>query len=581
MANLVNAQNALQVVRTTAVQRGYYKKIFSQGASGYSQAANLTLSFRQLLQVAGVEMPVGVEVSLSTAQMVLAGGAFVNDVSTGAKLFQCVGDASNAIAAAAQILTALGVIDRTWADLAALGVNTALVISSYGANILADIGFVISLINVVGDLNKKFGGDEDVAKYVSLKALSNNVKKYVNDQVSYAATQANLFSSGRLNYFDFVGNVALNSPLVFKGYFPQLATYFPSWVTVTFVSRGNSEGLFSTKSEFSRFELRQMLITKKDIQDVLLWEYLFKPITQYFRQEFVVDRIISITALSHISMLLSTGTNGPATMGFDFDILGACKMLGLTPFYLGDDWLFKGFLKNEPTLDNWETFLPYKPITLKHAPKPPDTGIYINGKPLYTEKQKRQDAESKKLVTLQKELQRLDELGDIDGLLKIPEGAAILKEWAEIYFDPQYGENGTVVNMQLKVGAVDVSQTPWFLDDIKNKRTPYLNAKYKPYIKANYSIDISDYWKCLNVIKMMRSSEILRDRVDDQVLNIAQFGSIDDLLKDFQEVYNFTMVKNLNRLARTQVAQSLGIPAEKLASRQMSDGTLIFYRKEA
>jgi hypothetical protein len=235
---------ALKAVRLAAKQKGVYQKVFTQGANGYAKAGALTRDFREILSVAGVKLPEGVEISISAAQMVLAGGVFVTSVVDGARLAQTVGNASNAVAAVAGLLNELGVIDRTLGNFAALGANVAMVIASGGANILADIGAVLALIAVAGDVQRGFFGDADMAKSLALRTLSSSVRGYVGNQINFAASQANLYMAGRLNFFDFVGNVALQSPLAFPGYFPELATYFPSWMTIEFTARGNSKGIF-------------------------------------------------------------------------------------------------------------------------------------------------------------------------------------------------------------------------------------------------------------------------------------------------------------------------------------------------
>lgn len=572
------AQGTLTAVRTIAQQKGLFQKFFAQGANSLSQSATALQELRTVFQLAGVTLPKSATLTMDSAQMILSGGAFVSDVEQGAKVLQCVGDASNAIAGVTQLLSDLGLIDHQFGDFAGLISNVALAIASGGTNILADLGAVLSLINVVGDLGQDFFGNAAAAKANAMKNLSTLVHNFVSTQVNYAAQEAKLYAAGNLNEFDYIANIALNAPLAFPSYFPNLKTFFPSWATVTVTAYGNSSGWFSSKTDVEKTQFREMFTNAAQVQEVLLEQFLLIPL-QGFTQEAVVNRAASIEAISVLSLLLNTGGSQAPSINFNFDVVTTLVSLGLTPSILGDDWLFKGFLKNESTFSNWQSVLPYKPLTMPWIQKPVESGVVINGIPLNNSQYQAQLVASESQANFQAYLQYLDSIGDIDTLSTIPEAVAMLRQWGQIQYDPLFGADGTIQNMALDPGAKDISTMSWYQADNAFGRDPRQNPLFYPYLKANYGVDVSDYWKCLSVLDLMQRSNILGSITANFNLTL-HLTTMANIQAKFKAAYNFVMVKGLNRVARANLAARLGIPATKLASRKLSTGQLIFYQSK-
>jgi len=564
----------LTAIRTAAQQKGLYQKFFSPGASQFSQGATALSEFRTVCKLAGVTLPQNTNIGLDGVQMILAGGSFFTDVEMGAKTLQCVGDASNALGAVTQLLGDLGVIDHQFGDFVGLASNVALAIASGGANVLADIGAVISLIAVVGDLGQDFNGNPAAAKSGAQKALAGAVGGFVSTQAAYAATQAKAYNAGNLDVFDFIANIALNAPLDFPGFFPQLKAFFPGWMTVNFTGTGNSSGWFSNSTDTERYTLREMYTTRQQVRAVLYREYLYKPLMG-MNQCFSVSRAMSMQALSSLSLLLSTAGKTP-TLGFNYDYLSALQMLGVTPYWLGDDWLFKGFLRRENELPDWQSFLPYAPLTLPWYRKPTPSGVVINGQPV-NYGQNAQQKLTDKQVAMQIQFQAWDEAGDIESLLGNAESKAILAQWANTYFDPQFGADGTVINMQLGRGATDVSRANFYKTDVKLKKNPIVNPLFQPYIRKNYGVNASDYWKCLSVIKTMQQSNILGDELAKENLDPI-YGTMSAIEQTFNSAYKFMTCKALNVLARQRLSNNMKIPQTRLASR-IEGKTQVFYQK--
>lgn len=554
------SNTAITAFKTAATQSGFLKKLFSQGIDGVPPASLIT-EFRTLLKIAGVTLPEGVAVPLDVMQMILAGGAIVNDIQLGATALEVVGDVSNVASGVANLLADLGVggdAMKQLADFASLGTSLVLAIGSYGGNVFADIGVVISTIAVVGDLKRDFFGNHDSAvadaKSKLAQALQNAAQAFAAPQVQYASGQVQAFHNGTINYFDLVGNIALKSPIELPQFFPQLACYFPTWQTITIsaTATGESGGLFGnqTDTESASYQFQELLATKAQVEAVLFNYFIGAP-AQAFKSFFNVSQGASLEALSIISMILSGGASGAISLTSDFDILGACQVLGVTPGILGDDWLFKGLDKNELNSPVWAQVLPYPPLTISYVPFA-GSGVSVNGVPYLTPTEQKAQDDKNSLVQFQLYLQHLDSIGDIDSLMKIPEAVALLKKWATFTPDKVLGQG----------------QNPFLAFD--STLGPPINP-----IPAGAALDISDYWKCLSVTKQMEASNLFSDKASI----LADFGSIDELTARMKAVQAWVVAKILNKGAQAGIASAFGTSPDNLGSRITKNGTKVFYKK--
>lgn len=620
-----SSTQSLTTVREGLAQTGFLSKLFTQGANGISPA-QITMEFSAVLKLIGVQLSPGTQITLDSAQVILAGGTFINDLNEGASTLQCVGDLSIGIAGIADILSVLHLLDPQVSDFIGLGTNTALVLASGGTNILADIGLVISLINCVMDIGNDLFGSGAAAKKQAQSMLANDVATYLNPQVNAAAAQIKAYTQGSMTVFDLVGNIARLSPIELPGLFPQIATYFPSWTTVQFSETGKSSGLFSTQYDTERATFIQLVVSKKQVQDVLVKLYLTDPMVPFETFETVAP-VISLKAISVLSLLMATGTAGDKVMSFDFSIIGALQGLGLTPYRLGDDWLFKGLQRNENDLEDWVHTLPYPTLTVPLV-EPQTSGVTIGGQAYLTPSEISNNAKADQIVALQKKMQALDQAGDIEGLLQIPEAVAILSRWANIHVDPVfYSQNqlnqdlsdyntkmgllrnelsqaqatlsttpqdiitvngiykeiaalkrpstpvGEITNMKL-IGTSITTQAWYSITMSTDPATPS-GQMFWAYLNKNYVLDMSDYWKCLQVLKTMKSSNLFSDDLDIQ----SRLDSMQSIEDQFLKTHDFFMKKQLNILARKNLASRLNIPYNQLGSRYDSKGNLIFYQK--
>lgn len=611
----------LTVVRQGAQANGLYTKLFTQGANGVDPA-QIVMLMSQALKLAGITLPKGATITLDSAQIILAGGAFANDLATGVATLQCVGDLSTGIAGVTQLLSTLGLIDPTAADFAGLGANLALALASGGANVLADVGVVISLIAVAGDIGPLFGGNQAAANAMAKQALNKAIQATIAPQVANAASLVAQYAAGKLDMFDMIGQVALNDPTQFATLFPGLATFFPSYMPIKLSGSGSSSGWFSSKTDTETATFYSLLTTKQQVEDVLVQHYLTIPM-QPFESFETVAPVVSIQALSALSLILQSGGAGDTVIDFGFDMIGAMRALSITPAILGDDWLFKGLQRNETDLSDWETSLPYAPITLPWI-QPVQSATTVNGVENYSAAQVTQNSQAAELIALQKLMQQYDQAGDIESLMQIPEAVAMLDRYAAFYVSPTFYTladynsdvteyNSTLTNLQtelaacgpndtatvsqlnaeiaamkkpvtpvgeltnMKLKGISITTQSWYSTTMSTDPSTAQGVQFWNYVEANYTIDLSDYWKILNVLATMQKAQLFQD--DAVVTDFTD--SLTKIEARFSSAYSFLIAKQLNIRARAQVATNLGIPVGQIASRYDSNGNLIFYQKKA
>ncbi len=597
------------------------KAIFAQGNNGLS-TLQVTSLISNALKVAGVDVPPGVTITLSAAQVIIAGGAIANDFEEGVSTLQCVGDIAFGLNGLANLLSQLGILPPVVSDFAGLAGNLTMVIGSGGANILADIGAVLSLIACIADVGDALFGSSAAAEASAKNAIAQALKATAGLEISDATRILHNFSTGQINMFDMIGDIAMRDPEAFASVFPGLAILFPTWFNINLTVTGTSSGLFSDTTATQSAVIQKLITNRTQIQSVLIENYLTKPM-QDFESFETIAPIISLEAISVLALIMQTGAKKDITINYNFNVIGAMRGLGVTPSILGDDWLFKGLMRNEKDLGDgsWEHTLPYPPITLPLV-KPSGSSLVVNNKPVFTQSQIIQNQKAASLIALQKKMQALDKAGDINGLLQIPEAVAMLKRWANFSMTPtfytleQYNSEmfdyknklsslttelnsvagnpnnrliasqlskeiaalkapnvpvGEITNMKLAGNSITTQK--WY--NYKNSVDPITPSgkMFWDYVYKNYTIDLSDYWRVLQTLQKMQTSNLFSDDAEIQAFN----GSIDTITLIYKSALGFTMAKNLNIRMRVAIAKQLGISPGQMVSRYDSKGNLIFY----
>jgi hypothetical protein len=558
-------QTGLQALRGTAQAKSLGKALFSPGASSAMNDAQIASAIHGLIRLSGLPVPESVNISLDGAQMLLAGGVFVTDLNTGATLAQCASPLALTIGGLTSLMSDLGILDDQFADFASLAVNGILAISSGGVNILADIGAVIALIQCIGDAVKDLFGDHDAAVAQAKQALGQAVHAFIDPQIAYGAQQISLYNQGRLNVFDLIGNIALNAPYVFPNYFPGLACYFPSQIITISVTR-TSDGLFGSSSDTESYSFKELVISRIAIQDVLIQQYLIQPMQGFEAQH--GTNCISLRALSVLALILQLGGRSDFVIGYDFDVLTALRSLGITPGILGDTWLFQGLsdsraqngIDETPQFDP-DSMLPYLPRTLPAAMVPPNQPEYAqityNGEPAQPQ-MTAQVKYAQNLKAFQQDLIIADQGGFIDDLYANPEARAMMQDWAKIWVKPSWADDGSTqepLNLLLKQGSTPISQQPWFVFD--GPATHY-TKQVDQYIRSNYVIDLSDYWKCLSTLNTMLKANLFAD--PSSQARLYAMGAVDNIDALYKSAHLFFLAKNINLIAQNNVAGYIGAP---------------------
>lgn len=591
-ASVTVSLDVLSKIRLLAAQRGFAKTIFSQGADGLS-AYQITMEFRLLLNTVGIVLPTEALVTLDAAQLILAGGTAIEAIEKGASIAQAASPIGASVSAAIALLADLGIGGTAMTyigDFSTESVNVMLVISSSGANVLADIGAVLGLIKCVGDFGVIFGGSHDAAVIQAKKSLSDAVNGIIQPQYQFAVSQMLLFQAGNLNPFDMIGNIALNSPTVFKNFFPGIATHFPSWVNTTISVTSTSSGIFSSSSDTENYTFEQLVTTKRQVQTVLVKEFLTDPMSGFIKDRYPSTQI-SLKALSALIMILTSADGSSPLIGFDFDILGAMIGLGLTPHFLGEDWLFQGQSNSDQgqaQFDN-DAMLPYIPRTLKMPRRPGDSAIVVNGKPTLSKSDQDNLTYWNKLRKLQHAFIRADQTGDIVALMSNSESLAMLKSWATIDIMPTWpGDIDPYnltranyarmepLNLILKPGSTPITSKTWF-DPCIAATVDVSNRTYFDYFRQNYLIDLSDYWKALSTLNALKKANLFADPAGVSLL--SGYSDSEAIQKCFSVAYNYYIAKSINLLARQNVSKYTGIASNKLQARLTSSGSLVFKQK--
>ena len=606
------AIKTLADIRAIAKQTGFAAKIFRQGAIGLTPA-QLTQQFRQILNLAGIDLPKGAIITLDVVQVVLAGGVLTNSIALGKSIQQCANPIGLTISAVTGLLADIGIMSPAISNVVSLGVNVMLIISSGGANILAWIGAAMSLFAVALDIGHGLFGNAEEAIAESKKMLVREVNGRFNSQKSYALAQVALYNDGKINPFDMIGNIAHNSPMLIKDFMPELKSYFPSWVQTTITVTATSQGLFSDESHSESFTFPQSLVTDDgQISRVLIKKYILEPMKGY-EKDFIPSDQISLSALTTLVMLTATTSGEIPLIGFDYDVVSVCRVLGITPYILGDDWVFEGrWSRATDAPFNKDSSLPYSPITLPEA-KFQSSGakIVVNGKRI-----DRDLDYAAKLKSFQYSLYLADRQSDMDTLAKNPEGMAILKRWGKLNINPtwpvkrqnvimgnirspnpqqltvdqqgiytdigvyakvSYGEKKPFTgefeptNLKLKNGCSPISDQPWFE---LNYAVVYGNndPTYREYIRNNYLIDLSDYMKCLSTVSMMQKAEIFKKTGDADFVNAV--GSLEKINNNFDVAYKFVLYKSMNQVSRNNIAEYIGVDPQNLQSRTIDNQTV-------
>ena len=261
------------------------------------------------------------------------------------------------------------------------------------------------------------------------------------------------------------------------------------------------------------------------------------------------DEWDSLALLSVIAMMMTTVTGRSPVIDFDFDVIEAITYLGLTPFQLGDGWVFEGKQSRDNSPFDPHFNLPYIPETLPKPERPGAPALVVNGVPNYSQAEKKKYDYFNGLAKLQYIFYLADRKSDVNTLLANPESREILKNWGTISVLPSWPhmtEKTRVwemepTNLKLKAGRIPITSQDWFDPKYAVSGQADNDQNYNKYIRENYSVDLSDYWKCLQTLQTIEKANLFSDPQNKKML--TSFGDIDAITSLFQDTYNFVIYK--------------------------------------
>ena len=371
-----------------------------------------------LMKQLGFDFPKEIDVSLKAAQVIMSGGAIINNINAGKSFLEIGSNAASTVGQIYAIIQALGIIENeVLAKSISVGVNTAMVVSSGGTNVYADIALVADLISAAlfpPDDRPKAIAALDQANYIQLKSV---LDKRNDIQKKNASNLIANFQDKKISMFEFVGEFALNAGDYFYNYFPEYKVFIPpSMLSVgTYAEQKASYGgflFFGRKSETIRrsvsVEWESVATNRFQVMQGFIKKFIEVPFAPYFLTANLPEATYKIkphqlAALAVISDFENVGDG--------FDIVPHLNKLWLTPSDLGVPWLLEQKLKTD-----------YIPAA--------QAAISFNGVDAYAKPGSFQ-GNNLDLLSMQRAIEA-DKNGDISTLIKNKKVYDILKDWGTL-----------------------------------------------------------------------------------------------------------------------------------------------------
>jgi hypothetical protein len=198
----------------------------------FTQDIQRTLTSPQivsLMTAAGINVPKGAIIAADTAQLIVAGGAFAEAVDDADAIGDLLNPGAGVIQATTRLLEVCGLMDAKdpAAQVLNLGVQACLVLAAGGLNVLADIGFVITLIGDIFFAPDTRAQMQALSKQEAQKWDAQYINAVFQASKKQAAVNFALYQSGKLSLFQYIDAIAQESPELFYEYFPKLGAFLP------------------------------------------------------------------------------------------------------------------------------------------------------------------------------------------------------------------------------------------------------------------------------------------------------------------------------------------------------------------
>lgn len=495
-----------------------------------------------LLKSAGVPVPQEALVTADVAQIIMAGGAITTDIAAGASIGAYVNPSAACINGAVSLLEHTGLMNANdpGAQLLKMGTETALVISSCGLNVIADLALVMDLYSQFSkkmpDLTAKLQGMSD-------NLAKSSVMNYINKIYSReAVTSARLFSqlqTGKISVFEMVGTLADSDPYTFYNYFPDSKSFFPpSFVTVTasgsisYDQQGGAFGLSEQSYKVSStFSQRMDFVRKMGLEARILGviDFFLKYKTsmiafQIMNQENMSAKKISVGDMAALSLCSPYFD----TFSLYNDLSPNLLALSITPHDMGYDFLEEAHVDADIFSDMHAAESTNAAVTFNGV----DRSIYPSLNFLKVIDQQKAKVES---------LKSFDESGNIAAIVKNVAGRNAIKKWGS--FDP-------------------------FAYFPKNSITPQTPS----------SFNLRDFWAFISL-----SHEMSKDKYLNQIAAsskeidsmVSSTTGLHETVNERAKMLQFLNVgRNMNKLALKNIANFFGVTPDKISMAKTGQGEL-------
>lgn len=547
----MNNQNAfVNVAGKTVNAANFYKagnKLFTSGNLMLAPSA-----ISSILRTAGIPVPKGVEVSLESAQILMAGGQIVSNVETGASIGSYVTPVGAAVEATLKLGEAIGWLDSKSPAVQAveLGLDLALVVAGGGLNVLADIKLVFDVVaNIQASANAA-----EVVKGEANSLLQKFIYSRQKPQRDALAVNYAKYQNGQMSVFELMGAVAIQSPDLFPNFFPQLQAFMPAEILHVCALAGESTLFGGYRDYTACTDIKTTMATKGTVQNAILQAYVFNPLLPFYD----LDK----ASIDHDSLLKygfpkESGINSHANpvhristhslallsmfppyidfIGKDFNIVPILQSLDLTPSDIEGSPLFDEI--NYGYFGGASDFFPKAPLnsdaykgnyissdSTYYGAEPQGVQVVVDDSKLRQYAMQNPDPNK----DLEQKILDLDNWREFDSsskLMSIPQSYKIIREWGVLPDLPSQDEKPQwryMSNYWASLSLLEKIRKDKFFNDISQNlpdMAQYLN-KFDDFQTKHRELQFKIVGRKLNFLAKMRIAKFLNTTVN----NISQLN---------------------------------------------------------
>lgn len=551
------AQNLAQNLSNTNLGVKFVKTLYT---NPYSLSPTTILS---VLKAAGIQVPKDVAMTAELAQCLISGQALYTSLNaTDFALANTVTGGANFTSALTSLLQANGLMDEGTATTIKIGSDVALICSSGGYNVGAWISLAIDLSNFASD-------QQSIAEARAAQNLQDVVNATLKPQIKAAGEVFADFQNGTIGIFGLITKMAIAAPAEFPQVISQnsqLAQMFPMLQmiptkTVTLYGKGSSE----TGGDFlgQHYTITRNESTKTfSFQELDIGQQSFKTkldYVNYFRDLIVGPwTSIYITADSYLkgqkhadlftTAILSMVVAGDGTISATDDYSTLLQGSRLTPWDLDNNSLVQDLSLGAYKADIRNQINTYQESGLSLGFETPGN---------------RQS--QSQLASAASKVQAMKTADNIDDFLKDPQFSKQISDYFRFPIQ-KFESNPTLISKSTGISTTKLTQA-----QRQSVISNYTGAwrDLKNYISTIHLWDsfINDpYFK--DVYGKYIDTSVTRE---GQTIHSA-IPSVSDFESSFRKLQGLSVTRNVNLLAKKQIAKFLGTTPDKLVNINQGQG---------